>query len=232
MRVHLRIRRFDPALADPRTWSEYDLEVDPHCTLLDALHRIKAEQDSTVSFRRSCGMGICGSDAMQVNGHNRLACKVLFSSLGSEVTVEPLKGLMPLRDLVVDLDPFFANLKAVKPWLITHSPTPTRENLQTPEQRERFDDTTKCILCAACTTACPPFWSDPGFVGPAAIVNAHRFMYDSRDEGGDERLPILSGQQGLFRCRTAFNCTEACPRDIKVTDSIEQLKRLSLERTV
>ncbi|MBC7545447.1 MAG: succinate dehydrogenase iron-sulfur subunit [Candidatus Sericytochromatia bacterium] len=229
MKVLLRIRRFDPAQPDLPAWATYDLELDPHSTLLDALHRIKAEQDSTVSFRRSCGMGICGSDAMQVNGRNRLACKVLMYTLGPVVTVEPLKGLAPLRDLVVDLDPFFANLKAVKPWLINDNPPPARERLQSPEERERYDDTTKCILCAACTTACPPFWNDPSFVGPAAIVNAHQYIYDSRDEGTAERMAALTGPKGIFRCRVVFNCTECCPRDIKITDAIEQLKRDALK---
>lgn len=232
MKVRLRIRRFDPERAEAAFWSEHALEMAPSNTVLDALQAIKADQDSALSFRRSCGMGICGSDAMQINGLNRLACKTLFHSIGDDVTLAPLKGLATLRDLVVDMEPFFANLKRVKPWLINDQLPPETERLQSPEQRERYDDTTKCILCAACTTSCPPFWNDPGFVGPAALVNAHRFLFDSRDHGTDERLEVLAGPQGLFRCRTVFNCTQACPRDIAITDAIEQQKRLALTKAL
>jgi succinate dehydrogenase / fumarate reductase iron-sulfur subunit len=232
MKVRLRIRRFDPARPDEERWSEHALDMAPSHTVLDALHAVKAGQDSALAFRRSCGMGICGSDAMQINGRNRLACKTLFHVIGDDVTVAPLHGLATLRDLVVDMDPFFANLRRVQPWLINDTPPPATERLQSPEQRERYDDTTKCILCAACTTACPPFWNDPGFVGPASLVNAHRFIYDSRDQGTDERLEVLAEPQGVFRCRTVFNCTQACPRDIAVTDAIEQIKRLTLKKTL
>jgi succinate dehydrogenase / fumarate reductase iron-sulfur subunit len=232
MKVRLKIRRFDPATPDEDRWSEHVLDMAPSHTVLDALHAVKAGEDSALSFRRSCGMGICGSDAMQINGLNRLACKSLFHALGDEITVAPLQGLAPLRDLVVDMVPFFANLRRVKPWLINDAPPPRTERLQTPAERERFDDTTKCILCAACTTACPPFWNDPGFVGPAALVNAHRFLYDSRDTGADDRLDVLTGSQGLYRCRTVFNCTQACPRDIAVTDAIQQMKRSALRQAL
>jgi succinate dehydrogenase / fumarate reductase iron-sulfur subunit len=232
MKVRLKIRRFDPAAPDAQRWSEHVLDMSPSHTVLDALHAIKAGEDSALSFRRSCGMGICGSDAMQINGLNRLACKSLFHVLGDEVAVGPLPGLAPLRDLVVDMDPFLANLRRVKPWLITDAPPPKTERLQSPAERERFDDTTKCILCAACTTACPPFWNDPGFVGPASLVNAHRFLYDSRDTGADDRREVLTGPQGLFRCRTVFNCTQACPRDIAITDAIQQMKRSALRQAI
>lgn len=232
MRARIRIRRFDPDRPELPAWSEHEVDVKETDRLLDALHLIRDGQDGSLGFRRSCGMGICGSDAMLVNGRNRLACKVLFTELGPDVTVEPLKGYQPVKDLVVDMDPFFAQLRSIKPWLINDEPPPERERLQSPEQRERYDDTTKCILCAACTTSCPPFWHDPTFVGPAAIVNAHRFIYDSRDEGETERLERLSGEEGVFRCRTAFNCTQACPRGIRVTDAIQQIKRLILKRTV
>lgn len=232
MRARIRIRRFAPDRPDLPEWTDHDVEVQETDRLLDALHQIRDEQDGSLGFRRSCGMGICGSDAMLVNGRNRLACKVLFSELGPDVTVEPLKGYEPVKDLVVDMTPFFDQLRSIKPWLITDAPAPERERLQSPEERERYDDTTKCILCAACTAACPPFWNDPDFVGPAAIVNAHRFIYDSRDTGEMDRLERLSGEEGVFRCRTVFNCTQACPRGIRVTDAIQQLKRLLLKRTI
>jgi succinate dehydrogenase / fumarate reductase iron-sulfur subunit len=171
---------------------------------------------------------MCGSDAMRINGRNRLACKVLVKDVSQPITIEPLLGFRVLKDLMVDMDLFFAHYASVKPYLITYTPPPEKERLQSPEQRELFDDTTKCILCAACTTACPPFWTDPAWLGPAALVNAHRFIFDSRDEGAAERLEILNQREGVWRCRTVFNCTEACPRDIKVTRAIQQLKRAIL----
>jgi succinate dehydrogenase / fumarate reductase iron-sulfur subunit len=191
---------------------------------------VKWYQDSGLALRRSCAHGICGSDAMVVNGANALACKLLVKDLKQPVVVEPIRGLPVVRDLVVDMEPFFAGYLAVKPWLITdpHEREPERERLQSPEDRDRYDDTTKCILCAACTTSCPIFWADEQYVGPAAIVNAHRFIFDSRDSGGRQRLEILSQKDGAYRCRTVFNCTEACPRGIKVTQAIQEVKRAAL----
>jgi succinate dehydrogenase / fumarate reductase, iron-sulfur subunit len=201
--------------------------------LLDCLHKVKWELDSSLALRRSCAHGVCGSDAMVVNGVNVLACKVLIKDLKQPITVEPIRGLSVLKDFIVDMEPFFAGYKAVKPWLIVDESDhePARERIQSQEERDRFDDTTKCILCAACTTACPIFWSDEEYVGPAAIVNAHRFIFDSRDTGGDERLEILSQRDGAYKCRTAFNCTQACPRGIKVTKAIQEVKRVALYRS-
>jgi succinate dehydrogenase / fumarate reductase iron-sulfur subunit len=190
------------------------MEIDPKERVLDGLHKIKWDQDGTLTFRRSCAHGICGSDAMRINGKNRLACKTLIKDLNPEkpITVEPIKGLTVLKDLVVDMDPFFQAYRDVMPFLITKDTNePTRERLQTAEDRERFDDTTKCILCAACTSSCPVFWNDGQYFGPAAIVNAHRFIFDSRDEAGEQRLEILNDRDGVWRCRTTFNCTDACP---------------------
>ena len=198
--------------------------------MLDALHYVKWYIDSTLTFRRSCGHGVCGSDAMLINGRNRLACKVLMKDVGKKITVEPMKGLPVIKDLVVDMSRFFQNYEATNPYMITQSQDPVRERLQTPEQRERFDDTTKCILCAACTTACPPFWTNNNYYGPAAIVNAHRFIFDSRDEATEERLDILNSGDGVWRCRTVFNCTEACPRGIDITGAIQEVKRALLFR--
>ena len=169
---------------------------------------------------------------MRINGVNRLACKVLVRDLPDEVTIEPIKGLPLLKDLVVDMEPFFAAYRSVLPFLITHGNPPTRERLQSPQDRARFEDTTKCILCAACTTSCPIYWTDGGYLGPAAIVNAHRFIFDSRDEGADDRLEILNDREGVWRCRTTFNCTDACPRGIEVTKAIQEVKRALLHRRV
>jgi succinate dehydrogenase / fumarate reductase iron-sulfur subunit len=167
---------------------------------------------------------------MRINGVNRLACKVLVKDLGDEILIEPIKGLPVEKDLIVDMEPFFEAFRAVKPFLITGSREPTRERLQSAEDRERFDDTTKCIMCAACTTSCPVFWTDGSYFGPQAIVAAHRFIFDSRDEGAEERLEILNEKEGVWRCRTTFNCTDACPRGIQVTKAIQEVKRALIFR--
>ncbi|AIJ13804.1 succinate dehydrogenase iron-sulfur subunit [Streptomyces violaceoruber] len=231
--VTFRVRRFNPEVAAEATWEDFQLEIDPKERVLDALHKIKWELDGSLTFRRSCAHGICGSDAMRINGKNRLACKTLIKDLSPEkpITVEPIKGLTVLKDLVVDMEPFFQAYRDVMPFLITKDTNePTRERLQTAEDRERFDDTTKCILCAACTSSCPVFWNDGQYFGPAAIVNAHRFIFDSRDEAGEQRLEILNDRDGVWRCRTTFNCTDACPRGIEVTKAIAEVKRALITR--
>ncbi|MBL1291178.1 succinate dehydrogenase iron-sulfur subunit [Streptomyces sp. NPDC057067] len=227
-----RIRRFNPEISDEVQWQDFQLSIDPKERVLDALHKIKWEQDGTLTFRRSCAHGICGSDAMRINGKNRLACKTLIKDINPEkpITVEAIKGLTVLKDLVVDMDPFFQAYRDVMPFLVTKGNEPTRERLQSPEDRERFDDTTKCILCAACTSSCPVFWNDGQYFGPAAIVNAHRFIFDSRDEAGEQRLEILNDRDGVWRCRTTFNCTDACPRGIEVTKAIQEVKRALITR--
>lgn len=190
MTVTFRIRRFNPEVSDESQWQDFELSIDPKERVLDALHKIKWEIDGTLTFRRSCAHGICGSDAMRINGKNRLACKTLIKDIATPgkngkpktVTVEAIKGLTVLKDLIVDMDPFFQAYRDVMPFLVTTGNEPTRERHQSAEDRERFDDTTKCILCAACTSSCPVFWNDGQYFGPAAIVNAHRFIFDSRDE--------------------------------------------------
>jgi succinate dehydrogenase / fumarate reductase, iron-sulfur subunit len=237
--ITLKIRRFIPETDTEPRWESFDVSVDPKDRLLDALHKVKWEQDGSLTFRRSCAHGICGSDAMRINGRNRLACKTLVKDLlgrkgdaARPVVIEPIKGLPVLKDLVVDMEPFFAAYRDVMPFLITTGPEPTRERRQSPADRARFDDTTKCILCAACTTSCPVFWTDGQYFGPAAIVNAHRFIFDSRDSGAEQRLEILNEKEGVWRCRTTFNCTEACPRGIEVTKAIQEVKRALLYRRV
>ncbi|MBQ0867534.1 succinate dehydrogenase iron-sulfur subunit [Streptomyces smyrnaeus] len=230
--VTLRIRRFNPEVAAEPQWQDFTLKIDPKERVLDALHQIKWELDGTLTFRRSCAHGICGSDAMRINGRNRLACKTLLKDISPEkpITVEPIKGLTVLKDLVVDMEPFFQAYRDVMPFLVTTGNEPTRERYQSAEDRERFDDTTKCILCAACTSSCPVFWNDGQYFGPAAIVNAHRFIFDSRDEAGEQRLEILNDRDGVWRCRTTFNCTDACPRGIEVTKAIQEVKRALITR--
>jgi succinate dehydrogenase / fumarate reductase iron-sulfur subunit len=225
MQVALRIHRFNPEIDEQAHFETYTVEAEPQDQVLDVLNQVKWYQDGTLAYRRSCGHGICGSDAMRINGVNRLACKVLVRDVGSSITVEPILGLPVVKDMIVDMEPFWAHYRSVKPFFINEAPSPEQERLQSPEQRARFDDSTKCILCAACTTACPSFWADGEYVGPAAIVQAHRFIFDSRDSAADQRLEILGEQMGVWRCRTIFNCTVACPRDIKITQAIGEVKR-------
>ena len=228
MQVTLKIQRFNPEVDEKPHWQEYTVEVEPTDRLLDALHQVKWYQDGTLSFRRSCAHGVCGSDALTINSVNRLACKVLMADLGSRVTVEPLRGFPIIKDLIVDMEPFFDKYRSVKPYLINYEPPPPVERYQTQEDRARIDDTTRCILCGACTSSCPSFWGNPEYVGPAAIVQAHRFIFDSRDHGANERLEILNDRNGVWRCRTIFNCVGACPREIDVTRAIGEVKKLLL----
>ncbi len=221
----LRIKRYNPDIREGSWWDEFTVNVEPFDRLLDALHLVKWYRDGTLALRRSCAHGICGSDAMVINGQNALACKVLVRDVAPKVTVEPIRGLPVIKDLVVDMEPFFEGYRKVLPFLVNDQEPPERERRQSPAERARYDDTTKCILCAACTTSCPIYWGDEGYIGPAAIVNAHRFIFDSRDQAGKERLAILAEKSGVFRCRTTFNCTEACPRGIKVTKAIQEVKR-------
>lgn len=227
MRVHVKIQRFNPEKDAKPYWGEYDLEVEPTDRVLDALHQVKWYHDGSFTLRRSCAHGICGSDAMRINGVNRLACKMLIRDVGNHIQVEPLLGLPLIKDLIVDMEPFFDHYRSIMPFLVNDEPPPAdgRERRQSPVERERYDDTTKCILCAACTTACPSFWANGRYVGPAAIVQAHRFVFDSRDRAAVERLRLLNDGMGVWRCRTIFNCTNACPRGIQVTKAIGEVKQ-------
>ncbi|MEE9188385.1 MAG: succinate dehydrogenase iron-sulfur subunit [Anaerolineales bacterium] len=226
MQVKLKILRYNPEKDKKQHYETYKVEAEPNDRVLDLLEYVKGYIDGTLSFRRSCAHGVCGSDAMRINGVNYLACKVLVKDIGSsKFTIEPLLGLSVIKDLIVDMEPFFDHFRSMMPYLINDEPPPVTERLQSPEERERFDDTTKCILCAACTTSCPSYWANDKYVGPAAIVYAHRFIFDSRDRAAAERLNILNDQFGVYRCHTIFNCTLACPRDIQITTAIGEVKR-------
>ena len=228
--VTVRIRRYNPEFSSEVTWEEFNVTMYGTDRVLDCLHKIKWEIDGSLSFRRSCAHGVCGSDAMRINGRNRLACKVLLKDLdlSKPLTIEPIKGLPCEKDLIVDMEPFFQSYREVMPFLINEDNEPEYERYQSPEDRARFDDTTKCILCAACTSSCPVFWTDGQYFGPAAIVNAHRFIFDSRDDAATTRLDILNDKEGVWRCRTTFNCTEACPRGIQITKAIAEVKQAAL----
>ena len=232
MRVEARIRRYNPEGNNKEPyWQTFTVDnVNKNDQVLDVLHRIKWEQDGTLALRRSCAHGVCGSDAMRINGANMLACKTLMARIGEgdevKMQVEPILGLPVVKDLIVDMEPFFDHYKSVLPFFINDDPVPAdgRERLQSIADREVFDDTTKCILCAACTTSCPSFWANGRYVGPAAIVQAHRFIFDSRDQAAAQRMDVVGDTFGVWRCRTIFNCTNACPREIEVTKAIAEVK--------
>lgn len=209
-----------------------DAEVKPGMMLLDALLLLKA-QDESLSFRRSCGEGVCGSDGMNINGRNGLACIMPLTGLKTPVQVRPMPGMPVVRDLIVDLEQFYKQYRAVKPWLVNHDPVPEVERRQSPEERERLDGLYECILCGCCSTACPSFWWNPDkFLGPAALLQAWRFLADSRDQATDERLADLEGPFKLFRCHTIMNCVEVCPKGLNPTHAIGQIKELMVKRSI
>jgi succinate dehydrogenase / fumarate reductase iron-sulfur subunit len=230
MEVTLKIQRYNPEKGDTKPHFEtYNLkDVGPMDRVLELLHRVKWEQDGTLTLRRSCAHGVCGSDAMRINGQNALACKALVKNYikgdSGTIQVEPILGMKVQKDLIVDMEPFFAHYRSVMPYFVNDEPAPEKERYQSVEDRERFDQGTKCILCAACTSSCPSFWANGTYVGPAAIVQAHRFIFDSRDKAKKNRLAVLSEENGAWRCRTVYNCTTACPRDIPVTQLIAEVK--------
>jgi succinate dehydrogenase / fumarate reductase, iron-sulfur subunit len=231
MKILLRIRRYNPDTGDTPYYQEYPLDAEPSDRVLDAILYVKQHLDATLAVRKSCGHGVCGSDAMRINGTERLACKTLIKDIasgdGAVVTIEPL-GSMPIqRDLMVDQTAFFEKYRSVKPFLIPAASAPmASERVQTPLERARFDDPTKCILCGACFSSCPVVADkNPGFVGPAAVIQAARFIFDSRDKGVGERIGVLDTPNGAWACENHFNCTKVCPRGIKVTKSINEIKK-------
>jgi len=228
MKITLKILRFNPETDQKPWWGEYQVEMEPDDRLLDALHQVKWYQDGTLTVRRSCAHGICGSDAMVINGRNGLACKTIIKDIGNKITVEPLRGFRVIKDLVVDMEPFMEKYRSIMPYLINDEDPGTRERLQSQEDRAIFDESTKCILCACCTASCPSFWANPDYLGPAAVVQAHRFIFDSRDRATEERLSAVGGSDGVWRCRTIFNCVEACPREINITKAIGEVKKALL----
>lgn len=229
MRIVLRIRRSDPKTGAAPRDEDYPVDVDPTAPVLDALIRVKADQDGSLSFRHSCGHGVCGSDAMVIGGVERLACKTLVREVadgeGAVVTIAPLKHLPVQRDLMVDQRRFFESYRSVKPFLINEEPTGGKERIQSPQERAAFEDATSCILCGACYSACPIFEKNPAYLGPAALVSAARFVFDSRDRGLSDRMAALDHPDGVWACENHFTCTRVCPRGIKVTKNINATKR-------
>ncbi|TKJ37748.1 MAG: succinate dehydrogenase iron-sulfur subunit [Planctomycetes bacterium B3_Pla] len=230
MNVILRIKRYQPETDDASRFQDFEVDVEPADRLLDALMFVKRNIDGTLCFRKSCAHGVCGSDAMTISGVERLACKTLIRDVaekaGAVVTIEPLKSLPVQRDLMVDYTRFFEFYRVVKPFLVPVQNTASSETVQMPAERARFDDPTKCILCASCYASCPVVAEkDPDFIGPAAIMQAARFVFDSRDEGIGPRLDILDDAHGVWPCENHFQCTRVCPRGIKVTKNINMVKR-------
>jgi succinate dehydrogenase / fumarate reductase iron-sulfur subunit len=230
MKLTVKVRRFNPKVDREPYYQEYRVEADPMDRVLDLLMNIKRSQDGTLTFRKSCAHGVCGSDAMRINGRERLACKTLVKDVASgdgvTISVEPLGNLPVERDLMVRQSDFFEKYRSVKPFLISEQEFEEKERLQSPEQRAKFDDATKCILCAACYSACPVISEkNPDFLGPAAIVQAARFLDDNRDTGFEERLFSLDNKNGVWPCENHFQCTVVCPRSIKVTKLINLTKQ-------
>lgn len=229
MQINVKILRFDPEKDKKQHWETYAVECQPGDRVLDVLNHIKWYIDPTLGFRRSCAHGICGSDAMLINGRNRLACKTLVKGVVTgntgTITVEPIRGLKVEKDMVVDMEPFFDAYRSIMPYFIADGAPPAAEYLQSEADAERMAQSSNCILCACCTTSCPIFWVNGSYIGPAAIVQAHRFIFDTRDGATQQRLNLMNQNTGVWRCRTAYNCTEACPRDIPITELIEEVKR-------
>jgi succinate dehydrogenase / fumarate reductase iron-sulfur subunit len=233
-KVTFKVHRYNTGgHAGERYVQEYQVEVSKGMSVLDCLNEIKWKQDGTLTFRRSCKSGICGSCAMTINYMSRLACETQVLELrASTVTVEPLKGFSVLKDLVVDIEPFMERLLAVKPYLITKTPIPTdQERLQSQRDRAKLDGLYECILCGCCTAGCPSFWADELYIGPHGLLKAYRFIADSRDEGHKDHFDALDDKHGLWRCHYIFNCVEACPKSLNPTKAIAALRRqLSQER--
>jgi len=231
--VRFSIFRFDPESGNKPTMQAYELsEEQAGPMVLDALLAIK-EQDATLSFRRSCGEGVCGSDGMNINGMNGLACQTAISGLKQPIEIHPLPGQPVIRDLVIDQTPFFNQYRNAKPYLINHDPAPAQERLQSPEDCDKLDGLYECILCACCSTACPSFWWNPEqFMGPAALLQSARFVLDSRDQATDARLDDLDDAYKLYRCHTIMNCVQVCPKSLNPTKAIGDIKLEMAKRAI
>jgi succinate dehydrogenase / fumarate reductase, iron-sulfur subunit len=226
MDLRFRIFRYNPAVDSAPRYQEYTVSAAPEERILDCLNRIKWEQDGTLSYRMSCGHGVCGSDGMKINGRCALACQKLVKDYaGTEIVLEPLPHFPVLKDLVVDVDGFLDRIRQLRPYLLNASPAPERERIQSPADQQKLDGVIRCILCACCTAACPVLDDNPGFVGPAALVWAFRFLFDSRDDQFAERLQQTDFADGVWGCVNHFECTRACPKEIPVTKSINLIKR-------
>jgi succinate dehydrogenase / fumarate reductase iron-sulfur subunit len=230
--MKIKVYRYNPESDSEPYMESFEVEAHKGMMLRDALLIIK-EKDPTFTFRHSCGEGVCGSDALNINGRNGLGCITRLSELKEPVEVRPVPGMPVIRDLVVDMSQFYHQYRAVKPYLIRHDPEPEVEVLQSPEDRDQLDGLYECILCGCCSTACPSFWWNPDkFRGPAALLQSWRFLADSRDQATAERLTELDGPYRLFRCHSIMNCVDVCPKDLNPTKAIGHIKQLMLKHMV
>lgn len=231
--MRFSIYRYNPETDSKPHMQDYELDIDAgDMMLLDAILLLKA-QDETLSVRRSCREGVCGSDAMNINGRNGLACVTPLSGLKQPIELRPLPGMPVIRDLVVDLSQFYKQYRSIKPYLVNNEPEPETERLQSPEERAELDGLYECILCACCSTACPSFWWNPDkFVGPAGLLQAYRFISDTRDQATNERLDYLEDPYRLFRCHSIMNCVDVCPKGLNPTRAIGKIKDMLVKRTV
>lgn len=233
VKIKVKILRYDPQKDSKPSWKKYELTIDEGVTILDVLNDIHWKMDGSLAYRRSCRSAICGSCAMKVNGMNLLACETpLHRFDGKILRIEPLPGFPIIKDLVVDMDRFFDKLKRIKPYLILDKPLPDKEFTQSPEEFEMIRESANCILCGACTSSCPSLWANEQYLGPAALLKAYRFIFDSRDDGQNERLDIVNDRNGIWRCHTIFNCMEACPKDINITEYLSRLKVKVTENSI
>lgn len=231
--MKFRIYRYNPDADKAPYMQDFDLSLDAgDAMLLDALMLLR-QQDDSIGFRKSCREGVCGSDAMNINGRNGLACITSLSSLKQPIEIRPLPGLPVIRDLIVDMTQFFKQYHSIKPYLVNNDPPPETERLQSPKDRLELDGLYECILCGCCTTSCPSFWWNPDkFVGPAGLLQAYRFIADTRDQDTEARLDNLEDPYRLFRCHTIMNCVDVCPKELNPTEAIGKIKDMMVKRTV
>jgi succinate dehydrogenase / fumarate reductase iron-sulfur subunit len=233
--AHFSIYRYNPETDKKPYMQDYTIQLTPTTVMvLDALKVIKADQDSTLSFRRSCGEGVCGSDGMNMNGKNGLACVTPIRSFSSNrITLRPFPGMPVIRDLIVDMEPFYKQYEKVEPYLQNSEPPPTKERLQTPEEREKLDGLYECIMCGCCSSACPSYWWNPDkFIGPAAAIQATRFILDSRDTHTRKRVEKLNDAYSVFRCRSIMSCVDVCPKGLNPTEAIGNIRKTMLKEDV
>lgn len=225
-----KIKRYLPDQNPRSRWDQFRVKMESMERVLDGLIKIKENIDGTLTFRKSCAHGVCGSCAMKINGKNRLACQTLVKDLPEVIEIEPLPSFPVIKDLVVDMTAFFKKNDKVLPYLINNEPPPERERIQTPEDQHKILESITCIMCGSCTSSCPVFWANKDYLGPSALLKAYRFLFDSRDRATDERLQAITGEDGLWRCHSIFNCVEVCPKEIDITKHILKLKRLAVKK--
>ena len=232
-KVVFKIFRYDPEKDKAPYYKDYEVEIRREgMMVLTGLNQIKWEQDPTLTYRRSCREGVCGSDGMNINGVNTVSCMAHIEDYNSNVlTIKPLPGFPVIKDLVCDFEDFFNKYYVVKPYLIEKDPPPGRERLQSVEDRKKLDGLYECILCGCCSSSCPSYWADPDYLGPSAMLNAARFVFDTRDQGSDERLDAVNNIHGVWRCHTILNCISACPKELNPTKAIADLQKEILKRT-